>query len=75
VATLRIKRLGGRAGVRSVRSAGDGRFRVSLPPGAYVVQALPRAGSPFPRSPPPRRVQVHPGRFTVITIIYDTGIR
>lgn len=75
VATLRIRRLGSRTAARSVRSASDGRVRVRLAPGAYTVQALPRAGSPFPRPPSPSRVQIRPGRFTVITITYDTGIR
>jgi hypothetical protein len=43
--------------------------------GTYIVQALPEQGSPLPRPPAPERVQVHPGRFTDITITYDTGIR
>lgn len=74
-AVLRIRRLGSRAAARSVRSQSDGRFRVRLSPGAYTVQALPLVGSPFLRPPSPLRVQVRPGRFTVITITYDTGIR
>jgi hypothetical protein len=41
----------------------------------YLVQALPQHGSPFPRPPAARGVQVRPGRFTHLTITYDTGIR
>ncbi|MHB8491118.1 MAG: hypothetical protein ACYDA6_02740 [Solirubrobacteraceae bacterium] len=75
VATLRIRRVGSRAKTTRVRSQSDGRFRVSLPPGTYTVQALPQAGSPLPRPPSPRSVQVRQGHFTAVTITYDTGIR
>jgi hypothetical protein len=75
VATLRIRRLGSRRPARSVRSRNDGRFRVSLAPGAYVVQALPVSSSLLPRPPSPFRVEVRRGRFTAVTISYDTGIR
>lgn len=74
-ASLRIRRSGSNAPATSVHSAADGRFRVRLAPGSYVVQALPKAGSPFPRPPGPLDVKVKAGRFTHITITYDTGIR
>jgi hypothetical protein len=57
------------------RSGRDGRFRIRLSPGSYVVQALPEAGSAFPRPPAAFTVKVLAGRFTHITITYDTGIR
>jgi hypothetical protein len=72
---LRIRRVGSSGPAMSVKAGSDGRFRVRLLPGSYVLQALPRSGSPFPRPPTPLRVQVHAGRFTNITITYDTGIR
>ena len=74
-ATLRIEPAGRRAPRWTVRSGADGRFRVALPPGRYTVTALPRSGSPFPRPPGPVETAVHPGRFTYITITYDSGIR
>ena len=74
-ATLHIRRARSQALYASVRSSADGRFRVRLPPGTYVVGALAYGGSPLPRPPAARRVQVHPGRYTHITITYDTGIR
>jgi len=74
-ARLRIHRVGRRTPVTSVRSAADGRYRVRLPPATYVVQALPVGGSSLPRPPPARRVRVHAGHFTFVTITYDTGIR
>jgi hypothetical protein len=75
VATLRIRRVGSEEPATTVRSKANGRFRVRLWPATYVVRALPLAGFLFPRPPAARRVEVHSGRFTFITISYDTGIR
>ena len=58
-----------------VRSGIDGLLRVRLSAATYVVQALPLSDSPFPRPPSALIVKVHAGRFTHITITYDTGIR
>ena len=74
-ATLRIRRVGGAGRATTVRSAADGRFRVSLAAGTYVVAALARAGATLPRPPATRRVRVRVGRYTFVTITYDTGIR
>ncbi|HZL48513.1 MAG TPA: hypothetical protein VFC30_05810 [Solirubrobacteraceae bacterium] len=74
-ATLRIRRVGSHGPSASVRSAADGRFRVRLYPGTFVVQALAHAGAALPRPPAASRVQVHAGRYTFVTITYDTGIR
>jgi hypothetical protein len=74
--TLRFRRLvGGTARGTTIRSGADGRFRVRLAPGTYLVLPLPRAGSPFPRPPGEAVEIVHPHRFTFVTITYDTGIR
>jgi hypothetical protein len=74
-ATLRINPAGRRSPSWTVRSGADGRFSVRLPAGRYIVTALPRSGSPFPRPPGSFETGVHPGRFTYITITYDSGIR
>ena len=74
-ASLRIRRVASRAPATKVHSGADGRFRVRLSPGSYILQALPQPGAPFPRPPAALRVQVHARRFTNITITYDTGIR
>lgn len=73
-ASLRVRRFG-RKTARIMRSGSDGRFRLRLVPGTYFVQPLARAGSPYPRPPGTRRVRVRTGRFTSMTITYDTGIR
>jgi hypothetical protein len=74
-ASLLIHRGGSGAPGTRVHSGADGRFRVRLSPGRYVVQAMAQTGSPFPRPPAPETVTVHPHRFTTVTITYDTGIR
>ena len=74
-ATLRITRADGRGPVVVAHSRADGRFRVRLAPGGYVIAAQARRGSPFPRPPAPLRARVHAGRYAAVTITYDTGIR
>jgi hypothetical protein len=74
-ATLRIRRVGSAGPGASLASGVNGRFRIALHAGTYVVVALARAGSPFPRPPAASRVKVDAGRFTFVTITYDTGIR
>jgi hypothetical protein len=74
-ATLRIHAVGSHAPAIRVRSGADGRFRVRLSPATYVIRPMPVNGSPFPRPPAAFTVKVHTGRFTPVTITYDTGIR
>ena len=74
-ATLRIRRLGTHGFPTSLRTAANGRFRVRLSPGTYVVRALPHTGAALPRPPAPSRVTVQTAHYTFITITYDTGIR
>ena len=74
-ATLRVHPAGKRAPVETVHSESNGRFSLRLAPGLYVVRPQSRRGSAFPRPASPRRVRVRAGRFTYITITYDTGIR
>ena len=71
----RSKYYAARNDVMTTSSAADGRFRIRLAPGTYVVQGLPRSGSPLPRPPGAMRVVVRRGHFASITITYDTGIR
>ncbi len=55
-------------------SDGDGRFRISLPPGSYVLQAVNLSGGLFPRSAPVN-VTVRSGRYTAVTVSFDSGIQ
>ena len=50
----------------------DGRFRLLLAPGTYVLSI--RAGS-SPPSAKPQTVLVEPGSFADVVISVDTGIR
>jgi hypothetical protein len=54
------------------RSGADGRFRVRLNPGDYVLEPL--GGNPFPTAPS-QTVTVEKGAFSQVLIQYDTGIR
>jgi hypothetical protein len=71
-ATLRIRVRTTHRLVVTVRSGGDGRFRVRLQPGRYVID--PVAGHPFPRASPVF-VTVRAHRFATATIAFDSGIR
>ena len=72
-ASIRIRRGSGKA-VMTVRSGKDGRFRVNLAPGRYVLEPLsPNEGAPPYAAPAAVRVRAH--AFTRVTISYDSGIR
>jgi hypothetical protein len=59
----------------TVRSGEDGRFRVKLAPGKYKLTPMaPNPGAP-PHAPPPQSVTVESGKYTHMTIKYDSGIR
>jgi hypothetical protein len=58
--------------VTRVRSGSDGRFRVGLRPGAYVL--VPESGDPFPTASE-QEVTVEEGVYAEVTVAFDTGIR
>lgn len=70
-AELTIRPQGGGRAVR-VTSGEDGRFRVNLTPGAYVIE--PDQGDPLPTAQPVA-VTVEAHRFSSVVIDYDSGIR
>ncbi|HEV3127928.1 MAG TPA: carboxypeptidase-like regulatory domain-containing protein [Solirubrobacteraceae bacterium] len=74
-APLRVRRADGSGSGRVVHSSADGRFRVPLVPGRYTIVPLAPNGSPFPRPPRPITLTVRAGRYSRVTITYDTGIR
>lgn len=57
--------------VKTFRSGRNGRFRVTLAPGRYVLTAA-KAG--LPRLAP-LSATVRPARFTKLMLVFDTGIR
>ena len=67
---LVFSRAGKEAG--RVRTGSDGRFRLSLPSGAYAVRTTERV---FGRIPQPSRLTVPRGRYIRVTLRIDTGIR
>ena len=55
-------------------SGEDGRFRIGLPPGAYVLD--PKSGVPGGLThAAPVPVTVEPNQYTDVMIFFDSGIR
>ncbi len=54
------------------RTTADGRRRIRLPPGTYIV--VPQLTGKLPRTSE-QTVKVTSGQFTAITITFDSGIR
>lgn len=59
--------------VARLKTGSDGRFRVSLPPGQYIVKPLTE-GRRWPRGGE-QEVTVTSGKFSQVTITFDSGIR
>jgi len=72
-ASIVVMTADGRFTVTRFAAGDDGRFRVPLFPGTYLLDPLPGA-SGFPVSSP-QTVVVQSVTFTDLTISYDTGIR
>lgn len=72
-AILVIKEREGAREITRITTRPDGAFRVALPPGTYVIEPLP-GGSFYPYGKP-ETIRVEPGKFTSVTIHYDTGMR
>ena len=58
--------------VTRFRTGDDGRFRIGLRPGHYIL--APESGDPFPAARE-QAVDVAHGLYTEIVISFDTGIR
>ena len=72
-ANISIKNQSGTREIESFTSDKDGRFKVFLKPGTYLVDPLP-GGSPFPFAKP-QAVTIESNKFIELNIMYDTGIR
>lgn len=69
---LFLRRVGSSAAPRTLRSGTDGRFTVALAVGRYRL--TPRNGKPYPRAAA-QTVSVRAGRYTRVSVDYDSGIR
>ncbi len=70
-AWIDVRRVGG-SPITRIRSGQDGRFRVGLRPGQYVLD--PESGNPFPVASE-QEVEVEEGVYTEVIVSFDTGIR
>jgi hypothetical protein len=73
-ARLSVTRVHSTLVIATAVSDGSGYFRIPLPPGRYVVWSRNLSRSVLPTAPPVTVVAVS-GRFTVVTIQFDSGIR
>src|SRR5262245_12064050 len=74
-ASIKVQDQDNRSNRLTVRSGKDGRFRVKLAPGRYQLTPIsPNPGAP-PHAPPPLSLTVVSGKYTHVTIRYDSGIR
>ncbi len=81
-ATVTILRPSAMDPIRTIQSGSDGRFRVALEPGSYVLTVrqptLPsrvRGAPPRPVAAAPVAVTVRPHEFAQVTLKLDSGIR
>jgi hypothetical protein len=70
-----VKRATGNKEVARYTSDVNGEFRISLPPGKYVIEPLPVNKKKWPRPDSPCVVAVEANHSLEIKIQYDTGIR
>lgn len=71
-ATITVRRETSRTLVARVHSSAQGRFRIALAPGTYLL--LPQNRRPYPRSSP-HVATVRRHRYTAVLLSYDSGIR
>jgi len=60
--------------VARLESGQDGKFRIALPPGEYVVRQAQEPGRRYPIAAEVP-VQVHSGKYSSITLHLDSGLR
>jgi hypothetical protein len=69
----RVRATGIDGAIAEVSTDDQGRFRLALAPGTYVLIVVAATGSP--PTAVPQTVQVKAGAFTQVTLEVDTGIR
>jgi hypothetical protein len=73
-ARITVTLVGSDPAVASTVSASDGAYRISLPPGSYLVRVTNTTGRPLPRAATVT-VTVPSGRFMTLNVQLDSGIR
>jgi hypothetical protein len=73
-AHLTVTDTGSGALVATAETDPAGHFRIPLPPGQYLIQGANPNGAPLPRAAP-TTTTVASGRYTTLTIRFDSGIR
>jgi hypothetical protein len=73
-ARITVTLVGSDTAVASTVSASDGTYRISLPPGSYLVRVTNTTGRPLPRAAT-ATVTVPSGRFMTLNVQLDSGIR
>jgi hypothetical protein len=74
-AVITIQPAGGGAEIARQQADQNGKFRIPLAPGNYLIVPLPpQPGAVLPRGNP-QSVTVSPGAFVNVVVQYDTGIR
>lgn len=73
-ASVQVSNADGTQVIKLVRTDANGRFRIELEPGDYMVQAIPldQSGIQFSK---PQNVTVVTGQFLEVNVGLDTGIR
>lgn len=58
--------------IKQIQTDVNGSFKITLVPGTYILH--PEPGKPFPHASD-QSVVVTDGQYTLVTIMYDTGMR
>jgi hypothetical protein len=73
-ARITVTRTGSDTVIATVMSDADGGFRISLPPGTYLLRPDNLAGARYPAAQP-TTVTVRSGQFTQVAIAFNSGIQ
>jgi hypothetical protein len=73
-ATLTVLDSNGSRKIARFQTDAEGRFRLPLAPGNYILHPETPENMPLPTAPD-QNFTVTEGRFTQISVVYDSGIR
>lgn len=73
-ARLTVRSAGSDRSLASVTTDADGRFRIPMAPGSYVLHPANTTGAPVPLAPD-LPFTVTADHFTTLTVTFDSGVR